>query len=112
MSKTLMIFLISFALVWIIIILKCVRKEKISVRYSLIWFLMAFSILIVGVVPGFADVIADFFGFLTVSNMVIGVILTLLMLITLVLTMIVTEQKNQIKNLIQEISMLKSKENK
>lgn len=107
MSKTLMLFMILFSLIWIVIILRCVRKEKISVRYSLIWFLMAFSILIVGVVPYFADAIADFFGFLTVSNMVIGIILSLLMLITLVLTMIVTEQKNQIKTLIQEISMLK-----
>ena len=35
------------------------------------------------------------------------IILTLLMFITLVLTMILTNQKTQIKNLTQEVSMLK-----
>lgn len=107
MSRELIIALIAFAVIWIIIILRCVRKEKISVRYSLVWFLMAITILFVGVFPGLMDLISDLFGFMTISNLVIGIILTLLMFITLELTQIVTKQKNQIKILTQEVSMLK-----
>jgi hypothetical protein len=44
--------------------------------------------------------------------LIIGFLITLLMIITLVLTIIVTTQKKQIKLLIQEVSLLKSKENK
>lgn len=107
MSKELIIALIAFSIIWLFIILRCVRKEKISVRYSLVWFLMAITILFVGVFPGLMDFISDVFGFATISNLVIGIILTLLMFITLILTQIVTEQKNQIKILTQEVSMLK-----
>lgn len=107
MSKMLIISLITFSLIWIIVILRCVRKGKISVRYSLAWFLMSIVLLIVGIVPNFVNIIANFFGFLTISNLVIGIILTMLMFITLILTMIVTNQKTQIKNLVQEVSMLK-----
>lgn len=107
MSKALIISLILFSILWFYIILRCVRKGKISVRYSLIWFFMAIVILIVGVFPNFMELIAKVFGFTTISNLVIGIILTLLMFITLVLTMILTNQKTQIKNLTQEVSMLK-----
>ena len=107
MSKALIISLILFSILWFYIILRSVRKGKISVRYSLIWFFMAIVILFVGVFPNFMELIAKIFGFTTISNLVIGIILTLLMFITLVLTMILTNQKTQIKNLTQEISMLK-----
>ena len=107
MSRTLIIFLITFAVLWFYIILNCVRNGKISIRYSLAWFLMATLILFVGVFPGFMELLSKIFGFTTISNLVIGIILTLLMFITLVLTMILTNQKTQIKNLTQEISMMK-----
>lgn len=107
MSKALIISLIIFSLIWFIIILRCIRKETISIRYSLVWFLMALTILFVGVFPKLMELISELFGFTTISNLVIGIILTLLMLITLVLTQIVTKQKYQIKLLTQEISILK-----
>ncbi len=107
MSNELIIALIIFSVIWILIILRCVRKETISIRYSLIWFLMALTILFVGVFPKFMEFISEIFGFTTISNLVIGIILTLLMFITLILTQIVTKQRNQIKILTQEISMIK-----
>ena len=107
MSNKLQIFLIIFSIIWVIILFRCIRKGKISVRYSMIWFLMALLLFLVGIIPGFLELIANFMGFLTISNLVIGIILTALMIITLVLTMIVTNQKTQIKNLVQEVSILK-----
>lgn len=107
MSKNLQVFLIIFSICWIFILYKCVRKSKISIRYSLIWFFMSLALLIVGVIPDVLNFLAKTLGFLTISNLVIGIILSLLMLITLVLTMIVTNQKTQIKILIQEVSILK-----
>ena len=109
MSKALIISLILFSIVWILIILRCVRSGKLSVRYSLIWFLMSISILFVGIFPNFMELLAKIFGFITISNLVIGIILTLLLLLTLFLTLIVTDQKKQINSLIQEISILKEK---
>lgn len=107
MSKSLVISLVVFSIVWIIIILRLVRNGKLSIKYSMIWLFISLVLLIVGVFPKLMDLISNFFGFLTISNLVIGIILTLLLLLTLVLTMIVTNQKIQINNLIQEVSMLK-----
>lgn len=111
MSKTLTISLVIFSIIWFLIILRCVKKDRISIKYSLIWFLMALVLLLVGIIPNLIELASEFFGFLTISNMVIGIILSLLMFITLILTMIVTNQKMQIKNLIQEVSMLKKEFN-
>ncbi len=112
MSKTLIIALIIFSIIWLIILLRDVRKGNISIKYSLIWFLMALIILCVGIFPSFMEFIAESFGFTTISNLVIGIILSLLMLITLELTHIVTKQKQQIKTLTQEIAILKKEKKK
>ena len=107
MSKALVISLISFSIIWIIIILRLVRRGKISVKYSMIWLFVALVLLIVGIFPGLMSLVADFFGFLTVSNLVIGIILTLLLLISLFLTIIITNQRSLINKLIQEVSLIK-----
>ena len=112
MSKTLIIALIIFSILWLIIILRDVRKGNISIRYSLIWLFMALILLLVGVFPSFMEFVAESFGFTTISNLVIGIILSLLMLITLVLTHIVTKQKNQIRVLTQEVALIKEKVNR
>ncbi len=109
MSKTIIISLIVFSFIWLIIILRDVRKGNISIKYSLIWLLMAIILLLVGVFPSFMEFVAESFGFTTISNLVIGIILTLLLLITLVLTHIVTKQKNQIRELTQEVALIKEK---
>lgn len=110
MSRELIIALIVFSLVWIIVILKCIRKQTISIRYSLVWFLMSLSLLIVGIFPRLMEFVSETFGFLTISNFIVGIMITLLMIVTLALTKIVTAQKNQIKVLTQEVSMLKKEQ--
>ena len=109
MSKSLVISLVIFSIIWIIIILRLVRKGKLSIRNSMIWLFVALVLFIVGIFPQLMELVSEFFGFLTISNLVIGIILTLLLLLTLFLTLIVTEQKKQINSLIQEISILKEK---
>ena len=109
MSKSLVISLVIFSIIWFLIILKLIRHQKISIKYSMIWLFTSFIIFIVGVFPNIMGIFSNFFGFLTISNLVIGIILTLLLLITLILTIIVTNQKKQINVLIQEISIIKSK---
>ena len=60
----------------------------------------------------FVGFFTNLIGFKTTSNLVIGIILSLLLLITLFLTVIINDQKNKIKLLIQEISMLKKEGSK
>ena len=109
MSTQLKVALIVFAIIWFIVIIYNTRKEKISVRYSLFWLFSTFVILLVGLFPDIILYFNNFLGFEVMSNFVIGLLISLLLLITFILTIIVTKQKNQIKILIQEISLLESR---
>ena len=109
MSTQLKVALIVFAIIWFIVIIYNNRKEKISVRYSLFWLFSTLVILLVGLFPDIILYFNNFLGFEVMSNFVIGLLISLLLLITFILTIIVTKQKNQIKILIQEISLLESR---
>lgn len=112
MSMKLRIVLLIFSIVWLLGILLLVKQKKISIRNSLIWFAAGLVILLIAVIPIFLESIAKLFGFLTIANLVIGIFITLLLILTLSLTIIVTKQKEQIRNLIQEVSLLKKDKEK
>ena len=112
MSMKLRIVLLIFSIVWLLGILLLVKQKKISIRNSLIWFAAGLVILLIAVIPFFLESIAKLFGFLTIANLVIGIFITLLLILTLSLTIIVTKQKEQIRNLIQEVSLLKKDKEK
>ncbi len=105
-AANLRILLVVFALSWLLVVIFLVRKNKIPIKYSLIWFLTSFVILSVGLVPKLFSQFTRLIGFETSSNFVIGIILFLLLLITIILTVIVSKQNQQIKSLIQEIALL------
>lgn len=107
MDFGLRLFLIIFSICWIILISYFLRKDKLSVKYSLVWFSMAFVLLVLGIFPGFLSGISHLFGFQVASSFIVGIILTLLMFITLILTIIIVDQKKKIVMLIQEVSMIK-----
>ena len=112
MSMKLRIVLLIFSIVWLLGILLLFKQKKISIRNSLIWFAAGLVILLIAVIPFFLESIAKLFGFLTIANLVIGIFITLLLILTLSLTIIVTKQKEQIRNLIQEVSLLKKDKEK
>lgn len=111
MSIKLRIALLIFSIIWFIIILYSIRKNKLPIKYSLIWILAIFVIVLISVVPFILEYFAKLFGFLTMSSLVIGIMITILLGITLILTIIISHQKKQITLLIQEVSMLKGEVN-
>ena len=110
MSLKLRIVIFIFSIVWLFVVFFLVDKKRINIRNSIIWFITGFIIMIIAVIPFILESLANLFGFLTIANLVIGILISILLVITLRLSIIVTEQKEQIKNLIQEVSLLKNKE--
>lgn len=111
MSLSLKITSIIFLLILILLVLHLVKKEKITIKYSLVWFMPSILLFIFILVPGFLNWTTKALGFQTSSNMILTLLVGLLLIITMALTVIVSTQKGQIRLLIQEISILK-KENK
>lgn len=107
MSNALIVISLLFSIFILSIVLFLLVKRKVNIKYALIWIIL-FSILLISVVvPGFLIWVTHFFGFKTVSNMVISAIIAVLIIITIALTVIVSNQDKKIRLLIQEFSILK-----
>lgn len=98
-----------YALAWVAILIIAIKRGKISVRYSMVWFAMAFAIFVVGAFPGIIESINKLFGFAIIANLIVGFLIALLAAVTFALTCYITKQKKQINTLIQEVSILKKK---
>ena len=68
-------------------------------------------ILLTAIIPSFMQLIANFLGFETMSNMIFCILIAVLIFICLSLTIIVSGQKEKTRLLIQEVSILKEKIN-
>lgn len=101
-----------FVLVMLIIIIGIVKRGRISIKYSLVWFFSIFIIFISAIIPNFMQIIANLLGFQTMSNMIISLLIAILIYICISLTIIVSGQREKIKLLIQEVSILKEKVDK
>lgn len=109
MSFSLRLGLVIVALLLFIVVLTILKKGRIPVKYSLIWFFSGALILFVGIIPNLFQIVSNILGFETMSNMVIGIFIFILLMITISLTVIVSGQKKKITLLIQEVSSLKKR---
>ena len=108
MTAVLRIFLIAFAFILLFVTTMVLKKGRIPIKYSLLWYLSGVIILAVAIFPFSIECITTLIGFKTTSNFVIGIIISLLLFLTMSLTIITSGQKKKITLLIQEVSILKS----
>ena len=107
-SKSLTITLVVVALIFILITSYLLKKEKISEKYSLVWYLFSILILLVAFFPGMFNFISHQIGFEVMSNMMIAFIIGILLLLSMTLTVMIVSEKKKTMMLIQELSLLKS----
>lgn len=112
MSVKLRIVLFVFSLLWLLAVFLLVKQKRINISNSIIWFITGFIIMIIAVLPIILESFANLFGFLTIANLVIGILITILLVITLRLSIIVTDQKEQIRVLVQQVSLLRKDKEK
>lgn len=112
MSFKIKLVMFIFSIILILLVCYILKKEKMPVKYSIIWFSSALIILLVSIVPGFLTGISSFLGFEALSSMITGMMLIILLSISMILTVIVSNQKKVITTLVQEVSLLKEKDSK
>ena len=111
MTTSLRAGLVIVSLLLFTIIILILRKRKMPVKYSLVWLFSSFLILLISIFPKFFEWISKKIGFMTMSNMVIGIFIFILLMITIILTVIVSGQRRKIVLLMQEVSMNKERIN-
>lgn len=112
MSAKLKVVSILFILLLSIIITIFVNKDKISIKYSIVWYLSLLVLLLFIVFPGLIEWFTNLFGIQLASNFVFTMLIALLIVICISLTIIVSTQKEQIRILTQEISIIEAKNEK
>jgi hypothetical protein len=110
MQNTVQQYLFIFGLVflfWLVILL--LRKNALSLKYTLLWLFSIFVMLVVSIFPGILAYISKIFGFQVASNALFSLILGFLLIILLSLTSIVSRQNEKIKTLVQTIALLEKR---
>ena len=101
------ILLLLFSIILLISVTIVLKRGRIPIKYSLLWYFSGVIILILALVPQVLEFVSDFLGFYSLSNLVMGILISILLFLTMSLTIIVAGQKKKITLLIQEVSLLK-----
>lgn len=107
MKLSLFITVIVFLLFLAGIIIYLLKKEHLSIKYSILWLLTIVLAFIVLVIPNLLEFISKVLGFELVSNMVLCVFIVILLLISIAQTVMITKQKKKITLLVQEVGIIK-----
>ncbi len=101
--------LIIAIIFFVIIMIAFIKKDNISIKYSLIWLASCLISIIIILVPQFLERLSKILGFELASNMIFMIAIGVLFAISFSFTIIVSKQTQKIRLLIQEVSMLKSR---
>ena len=88
-----------------------VKKNKITIKYAIIWYLSLILLILFTTFPELLGWFTSLVGMELSSNFLFVLLIAFLFIICISLTIIVSEQKEQIRKLIQEVSMLKKDKN-
>ena len=109
MNIILKLFLFLILIFQLILIIHTIKKRKMSMRYGSFWIFLLILMSIAVIFPNILISISDYFGFEVASNMIFLVGFFFLFYIIFILTISLSKQKDQIKSLIQEVSILKER---
>ena len=109
MSLTLQILFIIFTVLFFIILVKNVKKGKLRTDYALAWILCSIALIILSVFPQIAFFAARRIGVISTANIVFAAIIFMLIILVYVLFNKVSMLEEKQKNLIQEVAILKKK---
>lgn len=111
MNSKLILISFLFAIAVIFAILYLIRKEKINIKYAIIWLLLFGVLALLLIIPNLLTNITKLLGFEVSSNMIFAIIISVLIIISISLTAIVSTQDRKIRKLIQEVSIIKKEIN-
>ena len=102
--------IILFSVFMLASIVHLVRKNHITVKYSLVWMTAILAILVGALIPGILPWIASLLGFESLPNLIFTLFIGILISVSMVLTIIVSGLKDKVRMLTQEVSLLKERQ--
>lgn len=109
MPINLKIFLIIIVLFFLVLIIDNIKKQRLLLKYSLLWMFSAFIMIMCVLFPSILSLICKILNIELISNLVFLVGILILLILTFTLTIIVSEQKKKIIILTEEIANLEKR---
>ena len=103
---------IIFSILFILIILKLVREEKLDEKYSILWLFTGLIILIVSIFPNILTALAQLCGVYYPPALLFLLAIIVLGTCIIHVSVVITKQNKMIVRLNQEIGIIKEKEEK
>lgn len=105
MTQTASLFISIIIILFVVYSLHLIKKEKLSIRFSLSWYFLSVIILVVVWFPNLLVVLAKLFGIFSPINLVFFIGFCLSLWIQFSLTRIVFIQSSKIKRLAQQVAL-------
>ena len=102
-------FAIIAVILFFVILIWLLRKNRLELRYALLWFFCGVIMLVLAVFPWLLDRFAEIVGIYSSVNALFAVALFFALMLSLSLTSIVSREKQEIVRLIQELAVLENR---
>lgn len=110
MTQTASLFISIVIILFVVYSFHLIKKDKLSIRYSLSWYILSVILLIAVWFPNLLVVLANLSGIYSPMNLVFFVGFCLSLWILFSLTRIVSIQSSKIKSLAQQIALSEKKD--
>lgn len=109
MPVQLRILAIILAISFFIFTVRLIQKDRAEVRHMIKWLILAFFILVGSIFPSIGVQVAHILGIKTLTSLALFILVGLLLIISIRYQMSLISAEKQLKNLVQEISLLKKR---
>jgi len=109
MDLRLQISLIIGIVLYFVVIIYFLKKNTLTLKYSLLWLLSGFIMLIFAVFPSLVNTLISFVGILSITNGLFAISIFMILMILMSLTAILSKMKAQNKQLIQSCALLEKR---
>lgn len=109
MALSLRIFLIVICLTFFGVVIFMLRRDKLNLKYTLVWLLTSFVMLLFSVFPEIAFAISALIGIVEPVNAVFLFAVLFILLILFTFTIIITRVSARIRKLAQDAALLEAR---
>jgi len=105
------IYLVSilFCLFFLGVVIELIRRKKLEERYSILWIVIGFVMLVLSIFPNFLEVVSEMLNVIYAPSLLFFIGYVFALVFILHLTTVVSKLHRQITRLIQEVALLQNK---
>lgn len=112
MTMRVRIAIVVVLVVALVAMINLIRKKSLDIRYALTWLALDIGILIIVIIPGLLDSLAEFLGIYNPVNMIFFLGFLFSLVVIFALTMSVSRNSNRVRKMAQRIALNEYRLNK